>query len=98
MKLYIIKHEFDVDGGFGDGVRKTEVVCLTLDKEKAEAFVEKYSDEHVYDKPYDELCCGGLYVEEQDIIDDLSEYSWTMEYDGERHFIPSYKLKKINES
>lgn len=53
---YIIKHVFDVDGGFGDAVR-TEVVCGVVKATEDEIidFLNKWDKPRVYDRPYADL-------------------------------------------
>lgn len=69
MKLFIIEHEYDTDGGFGDAAWATETIGATLDKAEAEDYIKKwsYSEPQVYAKPYDELTCGVLRIREMEI-------------------------------
>ena len=72
-KIYVVMHQFDMDGGFGDAVSSDEIVFITKNKEKALAYVEKWSDPCVYDRPYADLTCWDLRVVEWDLVDpDLS--------------------------
>jgi hypothetical protein len=64
MEVYIVKHEYYVDGGFGDAVPVSEILCGFVNKAEAEAFVSAYENPHVYDDPYEELTCGELVIEE----------------------------------
>lgn len=64
MKVYIVKHVYDVDGGFGDAIGEEDVLCGFTSKSEAEAFVKAYEKPHVYDRPYAELHCGELVIEE----------------------------------
>ena len=64
MEVYIVKHEYEVDGGFGDAVGVSDVLCGFASKAEAEAFVRAYENPHVYDRPYAELTCGDLVIEE----------------------------------
>lgn len=64
MKVYIVKHVYDVDGGFGDAIGEEDVLCGFASKAEAEAFVSAYERPHVYDRPYNDLWCGTLVVEE----------------------------------
>ena len=68
MTIYNVIHHYDVDGGFGDAIHETETLFSFESKADAEAFVAKYAFPHVWDKPYDELKCGELTIEEQEII------------------------------
>lgn len=67
--VYIIKHLYDVDGGFGDAVSQETIVGITTDKVKAEQYVEKWSAPFVYDTPYADLECSRLVVEEVEADD-----------------------------
>ena len=64
MAVYIVKHVYEVDGGFGDAIGTEEVLCGFTNKAEAEAFVSAYSKPHVYRRPYDNLTCGELVIEE----------------------------------
>ena len=63
-KIYVIKHLYDEDGGFGDSVPVSEVIGFCTSKAKAQKYVEKYENEHIYASPYSELYCGALVIEE----------------------------------
>ena len=79
-KVYLIKHCYDTDGGFGDAVYQEDVMFATTNKELAEAYVEKYDNPVVYDKPYAELYHHGLCIEEMELNDpDLSVDPWAKE-------------------
>lgn len=69
MKLYMIKHYYDVDGEFGDAIEKEDCILIFNDEIDAKLFVKTFENPHVYDKPYDELSCGKLKIEEVDTID-----------------------------
>ena len=76
-KIYVIKHIYDVDGGFGDAVAMEEVIGFCTSEEEAQKYVEKYQNEHVYDRPYSDLFCGELVVEElRKISDECFENAW----------------------
>ena len=86
MKIYQVMHMYDEDGGFGDSVTQMDVVETFSKKEDADKFVEIFSNPHVYSVPYDELCCGNLYVKEIEILSsfdevdmDKSHYWWLRE-------------------
>ena len=68
MKVYQVFHLYDVDGGFGDAVGQSEVIASFENKDDAIALCERLRNEHVYDKPYADLWCGCLAVEEFDIV------------------------------
>lgn len=59
-RLYVIKHIYDVDGGFGDAIHSEDILFTTLDKNLAEAYISKYSHPVVYDRPYNDLYHGQL--------------------------------------
>ena len=67
--IYDVIHIYDEDGGFGDAVTCEEKI-LTFEKEEdADKFVELFSKERVYDKPYMKLYCGTLEVRESEVLD-----------------------------
>lgn len=66
---YLVKHYYEVDGGYGDAIDRYETVAIFRTRKDAEAFVKKFEDPHVYDIPYDELRCGILYIEETEYTD-----------------------------
>lgn len=68
MKIFQVLHIYDVDRGFGDALPVQSVVATFESEEDALKFVEKFSNRHVYEKPYAELECGFLRVEPMDII------------------------------
>ena len=68
MKVYNVYHEYDVDGGFGDAVNKSVLVATFESEMDAKAFVDKYSNPYVYDRPYAKLYCNQLVIEEMEII------------------------------
>lgn len=77
-KIYLVKHYFTVDGGYGDAIPNEEVVTSFENEEDAQAFVEKYKNDHVYDTPYNDLECGELAVEEMNVLshDDSQNIAW----------------------
>ena len=76
MKVYIVKHVYDVDGGFGDAIEKEDVLCGFTSKAEAEAFVRAYEKPHVYSRPYDDLWCGELVIEELTMAPPLVDEMW----------------------
>ena len=68
MKIYNVYHEYDVDGGFGDAIPRSDLVATFVSENDAKAFVEKYSKPIVYDRPYNELWCNSLVISETEII------------------------------
>lgn len=77
MTVYVVEHLYDVEGEFGDAIGKSYIVAAFGTKEEAEEFVAKYSNEHVYDKPYASLLCGELDITPIEIGKyDESEFWW----------------------
>lgn len=68
MTIYQVIHCYDVDGGSGDAVDKSDVIATFENRDDAEAVCEKYSCTHVYKKPYDFLTRGTLFVREFEIV------------------------------
>ena len=66
-KIYLVKHLYDVDGGFGDAVENEEVIAIYSNKFVAKRFVKKWNNPHVYDEPYESLWCNSLKIEEMEI-------------------------------
>lgn len=83
MCIYEVKHEYDVDGGFGDAVSCSDTIAIFSTEEKAYEFVEKYSNPHVYDSPYADLSCGYLSIKEIEIDKPLTDDMWWLEDDEE---------------
>lgn len=81
-KIYIVKHIFDVDGGFGDVISQEEVVCGFLNEEDANDFVKRYQNEHCYEYGYNNMWCGKLVAEELNMNIPLAEDMWWL-YDDE---------------
>lgn len=85
MKLFGVYHEWDTDGGFGDAVGQKDLIGVTNSEEEAKAYVEKWSNDHIYDKPYDYLHCGLLIYEELPMLGSIDEepdiypYEWMRE-------------------
>lgn len=61
-KMYVIVSIYDQDGGFGDAIETTEPVAAFTNESEADAYVSKYSNERVYERPYDALYEGELRV------------------------------------
>lgn len=68
MKIYIVKHEYSTDRDFGDAILQEDTVAAFTNKASAEKFVERWSNSHVYDRPYDEL-----YIEEMEVVNNEDE-------------------------
>lgn len=65
--IYLIIHEYDVDGGFGDAVSQEEVLGYFTSRKKADEYVEKYSQPRVYDRPYSDLYEHTLFVRKMEM-------------------------------
>ena len=84
MTIYLVKHGYSVDGGFGDAVWTEVTVTAFTKEEDAKAFVACYSNEHVYDKPYAELVCGGLTVVPMEVETEFTkDWEWVVSYFGD---------------
>ena len=77
-KIFLIIHEYDVDGGFGDAISQEDVLGFFRTKEEADKYVEKYSKPQIYDKPYAPLYEHTLYVREMEPLD-INEDPWKEE-------------------
>ena len=62
--MYAVYHCYDVDGGFGDAISKSEIIAIFQTKELANTYATRWNDPHIYSKPYDKLVCGLLEVRE----------------------------------
>lgn len=77
MKIYIIMHCYDVDGGFGDAVYQEDPMFATTEGEKARQYVEKYDKPVIYSRPYDPLYHHGLCIREMDLQEpNLDKNPW----------------------
>lgn len=63
-KIFLIMHEYDVDGGFGDAVTQEEVLGYLPTRKEATEYVEKYSEPRIYGRPYMDLYEHTLFVRE----------------------------------
>lgn len=64
-KLYIIRHGYDVDGGFGDAIWREDVVgIVSATRQEIDEFIKKFDKPAIYDIPYSELFCHTLYADE----------------------------------
>ena len=75
-KVYLVKHCYDTDGGFGDAVSQEEVLCGFNNEDEAYEFVKTFENPHIYDRPYASLECGRLIVEELNMIPPKHEDMW----------------------
>ena len=66
-KVYLVFHEFTVDGGFGDAIPCEDFIMAFDNLEDAQTFVERFSKPHAYEKPYDTLYCGELFIRNIDV-------------------------------
>ena len=83
MEVYIVKHVYDVDGGFGDAIGVEDVLCGFTNKAEAEAFVSAYERLHIYDRPYASLHCGELVIEELTMIPPSVDSMWWLQKEEE---------------
>lgn len=60
--MYVIVAVSDKDGGYGDAIETTYPIAVFTTESEAEAYVAKYSNDYVYDRPYDALHEGELRV------------------------------------
>lgn len=68
MKIYLIQHIYETDGGFGDAIPSEEILGCFFDKAQAEEYVAKWGQTlYVYAKPYDYLTYGQLFVKEMNL-------------------------------
>ena len=75
MKVYQVRHNYAVDGGFGDAVPTSQIVAAFEDKANAKKFIEKYAKPHIYETPYDDLWCGELEIVELTVLTSVPEYT-----------------------
>lgn len=68
MKIYQVIHLYETDGGFGDAISQQDIIATFENYDDAKAFADRFSNDHVYDKPYSELHCGKLEVYESDVF------------------------------
>lgn len=71
MKIYLIIHSYDVDGGFGDAVSKEEILFATSNKEDAEEYRRKYNDPCIYESSYEDLYSNEISVREMELYENL---------------------------
>ena len=70
---WIIRHEYDVDGGYGDAVPVNDIVAVVeATDEEINAFLEKWDKPRVYDRPYDGLEEHHVSAEPIEIVKDIS--------------------------
>jgi hypothetical protein len=61
--LYQIFHEYDVDGGFGDPISRSELVAVVdATQEQIDKFLEEWDKPRIYDHPYGDLYEHGITV------------------------------------
>lgn len=71
--MFVILHEYSVDGGYGDCIGTIDVIGFVQTKEEAKAYCDKHVNPHDYDNPDAYLICGTLYYNEVPLIDDLDK-------------------------
>lgn len=69
MTIYNVYHKYDTDGGFGDAIPVDELVASFANGDDATEFVNKYSNPHIYNRPYNDLYCGELIICPTEIIE-----------------------------
>jgi len=73
-KLYAIHHCYDEDGGFGDAIPQDNTVGFIMATEQEiQAFVQKWNQPEVYDRPFADLTCHSIWAEEV-AISDISDF------------------------
>lgn len=68
MTIYNVYHVYDVGDEYGNAIYAEDYVASFEREDDAKAFVEKYNDPYVYNKPYDELYCNIFIVRESELI------------------------------
>lgn len=68
MTIYNVYHVYEVGDDFGNAIYADDYVASFESETDAKAFVQKYSNPYVYDKPYDELHCNEFVVRESELI------------------------------
>ena len=98
MKVWDVIHYYDEDGGFGDAVETNEIIATFEDENDANAFRDKYTNEHVYDTPYADLYSGRLEVVGKEIIPhkeiDIEKLGFELLY-GNPFFRDAFKKEDI---
>lgn len=74
MKIYKVTHFYEDDGGYGDAVGQEEVLALCSSMKDAKYIQKKLSNPHIYDRPYDNLICGQINIEEMEIVNDVNKF------------------------
>lgn len=74
--IFLVYHVYDVDGGFGDAISKKDLVAAFKTEDLAKQFVEKYSNDEVYEIPYDELHSGLLVYEPLEVFESLDNVTF----------------------
>ena len=82
-KVYIIRHFYDVDGGFGDAIETEKIIAIFKTEEEAKEFVKKYENPHVYDTPYSDLYCGRLVILEVALGEFNEKFFWWLSEESE---------------
>lgn len=71
--IYNIIHLYDVDGGIGDAIHSADVLFTTSSRKVAKKFMNQYSNQHIYDTPYDNLYAGELVIQETHLVEEYSD-------------------------
>lgn len=78
MLVYIVKHLYDDDGGFGDAIWNEETVAVFSSEELAKRFVEERFEIHettIYDHPYADLTFGTFSIKPMEVFESLEAIS-----------------------
>lgn len=105
MKIYLIIHSYDVDGGFGEAVNKEEILFATTNREDAEKYCRKYDKPFIYDSPYADLYTNRIGVREVELMENLPtstlppenshyDYVKTVFEPGTKHYEEYWRRKR----
>ena len=95
-RLYVVKHVYDTDGGFGDAIYQEDVLFTTLDKALAESYIAKYSNPVIYDRPYSNLYHGKLELESIPFIHSMDITKMTPDLFGGVNTIGEKDVKEVD--
>ena len=73
MKVYVIKHGYDVDSGYGDAVYTEEILHIVADEQTAIDYCKKWDKPYVYFSyaPYADLTRNHVFYEEMNVLESL---------------------------
>lgn len=85
-EIYILKHCYDVDGGFGDSIPQESTLFITDDKEFAYAYKAKHHKPEVYAVPYAALWHHAIRIETLTMEKpDINKDPWEGNYSKEKY-------------